>query len=236
MVGWLTVLGAVSNEKPERITPFSILPDAKKSYAILRFPVMGFLLLSFLTLLGFTGLEALLAVWTHRKLGFGPREVALFIVILGITNGAVQGGVAGRVVRLFGEARTAYASLIFLSSGACLFAFSQTLLPALTAMCLVAIGLGLYNPVSQSLFSASISQLSQGQGFGALQSAASLARILGPLWASAVWGGMGDMAPGFVALGLFLTVLFGYWVLLSRIKPARLVRKGREKRARRKAN
>src|SRR5882672_11395357 len=63
------------------------------------------LLLLFITLVAFAGMETTFALWAEGAFGWGPRQVGGIFFFVGIVLILVQGGLIGRLTKRFGEAR-----------------------------------------------------------------------------------------------------------------------------------
>ncbi len=107
---------------------------------------------------------------------------------------------------------------VALALGLAAIPFAHSLLPLLAAMALLAYGAGVSNPSLSSLISLRSSGESQGATLGVSQSAASLARILGPALAGAAFAAFGRNGPFLAGAIIMLGVL-----LLALRLPARAI-------------
>ena len=148
------------------------------------------IVLVFAMTLAFTQLEATFPLWTHDEYGYGERETSYLFVFIGVVLIIVQGAIVRRLARKIGESRLIIVgsfmmagalALLPLGGGARGFA---VLLPVLA---LVAAGNGLAFPSLTAAVSQTADPSSQGEVLGVSQSAASLARILGPLIGGALY-------------------------------------------------
>ncbi|HXP31870.1 MAG TPA: MFS transporter [Stellaceae bacterium] len=177
-------------------------------------PVLGLLiLLLFVAVSAFAGMETTFALWANAGFGWGPMQVGLIFFYVGLLLAALQGGMIGRLSRRFGEARLVIAGSAVIAAGLLGLALASTLWAVLVATGLLAIGMGLLNPSLTSLVSREARADERGGIMGVSQSASSLARILGPAVAGAVFTGWGRNAPyyfgalimaGVVAMALHL--------------------------------
>jgi DHA1 family tetracycline resistance protein-like MFS transporter len=123
---------------------------------------------------------------------------------------AIQGIAIGRLATRFGERRlvTAGAILLAVGLGAVPFAFQ---VPALVlAMTLAGIGFSLVTPALNSLISLEAAEGERGGIMGMARSSTTLARVLGPALAGAVFGLIGKDAP-YIG-GAILMVLLAWLV------------------------
>ena len=165
---------------------------------------------SFLVTMAFAAVEATLSLWTDRRWHFTPTEVAFFFAYLGVVAVAAQGGLVGRVVKRFGERRTALIGLAVLAiSLVCLpLAPTRTLLAVAGAF--FALGQGAVIPSVSSMISRQGGPTEQGRLLGASQSLSALGRVIGPAWGGLAFSRMGIGAPalsGAALAGVALAVL-----------------------------
>jgi len=119
-----------------------------------RRPVLArLMLIFFLAILAFSGMESTFALWAMRQFGWGPGQVGYVFAYVGVLSAVLQGGLIGRLSRQFGEER-------LLSCGLALIAVGLLLLPAAVRIWLLApvlaalaIGMGLMQPSLSSLIS-----------------------------------------------------------------------------------
>ena len=169
-------------------------------------------LVYFLFMLGFTMMEATLTLFIERRIGGGShallvRRVGYLFGFIGIIQVALQGGLVGRLARVFGERR-------LLVVGCAVTALALAALPAVgswTGIYGCAFGLacghGLSQPSVASLISRAAAADTQGGALGISQSAASLARVLGPAMGGALFQQVAPGAPYVVAAGLSLAAV-----------------------------
>jgi DHA1 family tetracycline resistance protein-like MFS transporter len=170
------------------------------------------MLIFFLVILAFSGMESTFALWAMRQFGWGPRQVAYVFAYVGVLSAVLQGGLIGRLSRRFGEERLLLAGLALIGLG--LLALSTTHWLSLLALVLgaLAVGMGLVQPSLNSLISRRAGSEEQGEVLGVSQSVGSLARVLGPLAAGFLFAEFGRDAPylwgaALVAAAWFLSIL-----------------------------
>jgi MFS transporter, DHA1 family, tetracycline resistance protein len=101
----------------------------------------------------------------------------------------------GRLTKIFGENKLFIAGAAIIALGLIGIPFATAVWGVLAATALLAIGMGLLSPSMNSLISQEASAEERGNILGLSQSAQSLARIVGPAVAGAVYGGLGRNAP-----------------------------------------
>jgi DHA1 family tetracycline resistance protein-like MFS transporter len=149
-------------------------------------------------------LESTLALWTERQLAWGPRQVAYFFTFIGVVLVITQGGLVGRVVRRLGEPVTVALGTALLVAGFAIVPVATTLTHVLVSGALIALGFGLGQPSVNAVISTNAPEDRQGEILGASQSAQSLARIVGPIFAGILFAGYGRHTPYIVATILLI--------------------------------
>jgi multidrug resistance protein len=179
----------------------------------------------FFTITGFAIMTTLFALFTEKHFGFDAHQTGYVFGFIGIISVILQGGLIGRLVKMFGETALARAGLLLLA----ISLFALALVPTIPLLLLVcattAIANGLVNPTLNGLASQMIDRSWQGRALGLMQSAGSVGRLVGPLL-----GGwllmfdlkrpLGDYArtPFFVSAGILLVA---FALALSFRKPSR---------------
>jgi DHA1 family tetracycline resistance protein-like MFS transporter len=138
----------------------------------------------FLFITAFSIMTTSFALFTMYRFGYDAAHNGYLFMYVGILGVVIQGGLIGRLVKAFGE-------LPLVVVGALLFALSLFAIPfvglntgLLTLLAvggLFAVGNSIATPSLQTLASKSVGRGEQGGVLGLTQSAASLARVVGPL-------------------------------------------------------
>ncbi|MDT7806707.1 MAG: transporter, family, tetracycline resistance protein [Acidobacteriota bacterium] len=183
------------------VLPETVTPDhpARQSAATgrwsqlvsaLRGSRLAFVLgIYFLFITAFSIMTSSFGLFTLYRFGFDAHDTGWVFAFVGVIGAVVQGGLIGRLVKMFGE-------LPLVIAGALFFAASLFIIPmtgpstgtvALLALgAFFALGNGLATPSLTSLASKSASAGEQGGVLGVTQSVASLARVVGPLISAAL--------------------------------------------------
>ncbi len=61
------------------------------------------MIISFVIVSGFAGIEATYGLWTEARFGWGPREIGLAFMVIGVIGAFAQGMGTAALVRRFGE-------------------------------------------------------------------------------------------------------------------------------------
>jgi DHA1 family tetracycline resistance protein-like MFS transporter len=144
-------------------------------------------------------------------------HVGYVFTYAGIIAALLQGGLVGWLVKKFGEPKLIFSSLIVFAVGLAALPFAKTLLEILIVIALLAIGSGLNRPPVFGMISLNSSEHEQGANLGVAQSFGSLARILGPIFASTLFF-VKPSLPYIITGGIALVTSFFAWNFLSRKK------------------
>ena len=128
-------------------------------------------------------------------------------------------GVIGRLVKKFGEPKLIFSSLIVFAIGLAGLPFAKTLPEILIVLALLAIGSGLNRPPVFGMISLNSSPHEQGANLGVAQSFGSLARILGPIFASTLFFVQPSLPYLICGVISLLTAVFA-WQFLCRNNPS----------------
>ena len=155
----------------------------------------------FLVILSFTNLEQTFAFFTFDEFHVDQEKTGYVLFFSGLVAAIVQGGFMRRLTRRFVEsslirAGVALQSVAFLLYAASPeFGYSFLFLPA----SILAVGNGMTQPTVSAFVSKAAPVSEQGTALSTNQSAGSLARALGPLFAGGIYQTFGHRAPFLVA-------------------------------------
>ncbi|MBA3543549.1 MAG: MFS transporter [Chthoniobacterales bacterium] len=179
---------------------------------------------NFFAITGFAIMTTLFALFTQRHFGFDAQHTGYVFGFIGIISVIMQGGLIGRLVKMFGETNLARTGLILLAVALAFLPFVPTV-PLLLAVCAaIAISNGMVTPTLNGLASQMIDRSWQGRAMGLMQAAGSMGRLIGPLLGG--WLLMFDLArplteyartPFLASAGILLVAFF---VALAFRKPA----------------
>ncbi len=161
-------------------------PRMKQWLHTLAKPKVGFLIgVSFLATFCFTCFESTFSLFVKKSpfFGYSEKYVGYLFAYCGIVSALVQGGVVGRLIKRFGEAKLIAWSLILVAVSLGMLPLMSSLGGLLLGLGLFAAGAGINRPPTFGLISINTSASEQGEALGVAQSAGSLARIIGPIFA-----------------------------------------------------
>ena len=129
----------------------------------------------------FSLLTATYPLFTEHRFGLGATQNGYIFACQGIIGAVIQGGLLGWLVRYSGDKVLAIAGTAILSVSLFVLPTSPTLMLLLLATAGVAVGHGLVAAPLNGMASNSVGSSAQGRVMGLMQSAGSLARIVGPV-------------------------------------------------------
>ena len=181
--------------------------------ALSRKVLARLLVVFFLTILAFAGMEATFALWAMAEYGWGPAQIGYLFTYVGLLSAIMQGGVIGRLTARFGEEKLLVAGLALIAAGLLVLPLAQELPVLLASMSGLALGMGAMQPSLNSLISRRSGAAEQGEVLGVAQSVGSLSRVLGPIMAGALFAGFGRNSPFLVGMVLVIAAGLVGWRL-----------------------
>jgi DHA1 family tetracycline resistance protein-like MFS transporter len=165
---------------------------------VLRRPVLPrLILIFFLVILAFAGMESTFALWAIGQFGWGPRQIGYVFAYVGVLSAILQGGLIGRLTQRFGEERLLFCGLALIGAGLLVMTVARDIAVLALATTALALGMGLTQPSLNSLISRRAGREEQGEVLGVSQSVGSLARVFGPAAAGFFFGEFGRNAAFF---------------------------------------
>jgi len=135
----------------------------------------------FFTTVSFSLLTATYALFTERRFGYTAAQTGYIFAGQGLLGAIIQGGLLGWLVKAFGDKKLVIAGTATLALSLFLLPMGTTTAFLLLVTTGVAIGHSLALAPLNGLASKSVDGASQGRVLGMMQSAASFARIVGPV-------------------------------------------------------
>ena len=199
--------------------------DYKIKYSIDRFKsqlevvasksLLPFFILIFCIHLTFSGMEGTIAMWGRETFEWGPKEIGFVMLLAGLTQILVQGGLLRFLLKYYNEKqliRSGYISLIF---GFLTIPFSNLYLMPV-AIILLCYGIGVTNPCLNSLISKNSPTKIRGLAMGSAYSSQAAARFIGQPLAGLMFLHLGKNYPFYFDI-VFLFVL-GFFYFLNNLK------------------
>ncbi len=135
----------------------------------------------FFATIAFAMLTATYALFANHRFNFDAIHTGYMFTYVGVLGAVIQGGLIGRLVRLFGEKALAVSGTAIFAASMFALPSSATLTTLIVASTGIAVGNSLMTPSLNGLASKSVSAAWQGRMLGVMASVASLARIIGPV-------------------------------------------------------
>ncbi len=169
-------------------------------------------LTNFLFSLAVTQLETVFFYFMNDRFDYNVSQVAFVLVGMAVVMGAIQGGGMRALAKHVGEKLLLQTGLILMIAGfftiPSMFSVGMLVIP----LGLCAVGRAIGQAPMTSMISLRTNEDNRGEVMGAYQSAASLARVFGPIGAGIVYG-LSQGYPFYVAAG-FLAVAFAFALTL----------------------
>ncbi|MBV8888756.1 MAG: MFS transporter [Alphaproteobacteria bacterium] len=166
-------------------------------------PVLArLILIFFLVILAFAGMESTFALWAMRQYRWGPAQVGFVFAYVGVLSAAMQGGAIGPLIRRLGEERLMLGGLALIAVGLVVLPWAKDLPLLVAAVSALALGMGAMQPSLNSLISRRAGREEQGEVMGVVQSIGSLSRVLGPAIAGVLFAMLGRASPFLWGAGL----------------------------------
>lgn len=161
------------------------------------------MIISFITVAGFAGIEATYGLWTEQRFGWGPRQIGFAFMAIGVLGAFCQAVVTGSLVRRFGETRVLTAGLAAMWVGMIFQFASPNWHVAMVGFAFVCFGQSICFPCLTALISQSTPPDRQGETLGLNMSNMALARIGGPIYAGQLFS-LVDPGAAFVVTAVLI--------------------------------
>jgi len=135
----------------------------------------------FFLVVGFSIMTTLFALFTEKRFGYDAQANGYMFGFVGVVSVVVQGGLIGRLIKIFGEVTLARTGMILTTISLALLPFCNGLAFLLLVSAGLSAGTGFASPPLSGLASQMVENNWQGRALGLLQSGGSVARLLGPL-------------------------------------------------------
>ena len=183
---------------------------------ILTRPTIGFVIgIYFLATFCFACFESTFSLLVKDKFHYDESHAGYLFTYCGVLAAVLQGGLIGRLNQKFGEQRLIFGSLILLAISLFALPLMASLAGLLVVLAVFAAGSGINRPPTFGLISMRSPADEQGVTLGVAQSIASLARIVGPVFANVLYASH-RAAPYLVCAGIALVAGLAAWHYLCR--------------------
>ena len=184
-------------------------PLAQIGRALRRAEFRELMLAVFALHFAMAGLQTNFPVFTHARFGLDAAGNALLFAFLGLMAALTQGFLLRQLAPRVSEAWLAIWGSALFAAGFAVAAAAHAVWVLYAAVALTALGFGLAGPALTGLISRRAGAGEQGALLGTAQSASSLTRIIGPVWAGAVFDHLGTGAPYWS--GALFSLVAAFW-------------------------
>ncbi len=193
----------------------SILATARK-LGHTAFPAI--LVSNFLVITAFSIMTMTFVLFTGKVFGFGERTNGFLFMFIGMIAIFIQGGLIRRIVKNGNERKLAMLGCALMVVSLALLGESRPWATLLLVMAVMSVGNSLATPTLNALASQCGTVQTQGETMGAMSSAGSLGRFIGPFMAA----GLAGLHPGKYEYAFWLAaiIMAAAVVAVARIRKA----------------
>jgi DHA1 family multidrug resistance protein-like MFS transporter len=178
-------------------------------------PIGVLLILTFISTCGLMIFANVFGLYALVRFSFGPEEVGVMMMVLGLVSALAQGILAGPLTRRWGDEVVIKAGLLAAAFGFVLMLLAKDFMTILLTTALFGLTVSLQIPALTALTSRRAT-IPQGIAMGLSNSFVSLGRIVGPLWGGMVFDL--DLTLPYLSGGIIMLV--GFAVSVVWIRPA----------------
>jgi DHA1 family multidrug resistance protein-like MFS transporter len=149
-------------------------------------PIGFLLLLAFLVSFGMTNFESVFGLFALHRFEYGPREVGLILMFIGVISAIVQGALTGPATKRWGESLVIKATMLLSALAFVLMLSAFNLLALLLTVGFFIFSNSMIRPAVSSLTSKRAT-IGQGEAMGWNNAFMSLGRVAGPLAAGVLF-------------------------------------------------
>ncbi|MEA2704270.1 MAG: transporter, family, tetracycline resistance protein [Actinomycetota bacterium] len=196
----LVAIRRLPETRPVRVEP---APEvAARPRPAVSGTLLQLVLVVFVATSAFTAFEATFALLGNERFGLTIAGTSGVFVLVGLFLAFFQGGMVHPIVARYGELATVRGGLGLNVVGFLLLAGADDWLRLGLALALITAGQGLLSPALTSMVAGRARDDRRGAVLGVQQSASALARVVGPILGTALFGHVGLGAPYAVGAGL----------------------------------
>ena len=196
-------------------------PTARLQEALVHPVISRVLVIAFVVVSGFAGIEATYGLWTQTRFGWGPHQIGFAFMYVGALGAFCQGYLSGRLARRYGGPAVLCGALVCMFVGM-LTQWAAPVWPvAMLGFGVVCLGQSLCVPNLTALISQATPPERQGEMLGLNMSSNALARIGGPIYAGQLFSLVSPGAPFLLTAALIVPALW-FATQLRRLAPSQL--------------
>jgi MFS transporter, DHA1 family, multidrug resistance protein len=179
-------------------------------------PIFPLLVMVFLSSFALTAFFGIFGLYALKRFAYGPQEVGVILMMVGLVSAVVQVGLTGPLARRWGEVVVIRFSLLVTAAGFVSVVLAGSFVYVILASAAFTLGASLLTPAAMALTSRE-APMEQGAAMGLSNSFVSLGRIGGPT----VAGFLFDADPVYPFLGCGAILLAGFGLSLLVVKENR---------------
>jgi len=153
-------------------------------------------------MLGFISTTGVLVLYLQSGFAVTETTIGIFFVYVGAAGVVMRALILGRLIDWLGEIKVMRLGAILLMLGILLIAIPDSIIMLGLVWALVPIGTACLFPTTSASVTHRVSESEFGQALGVQQAFGGVARVAGPIWATAVYQGFGAEMPFFIAAGI----------------------------------
>jgi DHA1 family multidrug resistance protein-like MFS transporter len=180
--------------------------DIRQLWRALWGPLGGLLLLAFVGTIGTSNFESIFSLYAVDVLGYGPEDVGMILTMVGVVAVIGRGVLTGVATRRWGETAVIRAALLAGAGAFLLLLLAKSQLAVLLTTGLFVLITAFFRPAVHSLTSQRAA-IGQGAAMGLSNAFVSMGRIVGPIWAGAVYD-LNSSYP-YLSGAVILSIVFG---------------------------
>lgn len=206
--GWLPESSSAESRARAAATPRGSL--ARRMTEVLAAPLRPVARLIWVYAVGmmaFMAINGILALYLQARFAMTEKTIGYVYTYVGTVSLVMRSVVLGPAVRRFGERGVMRLGLGALAAGYALQPLAPSLATFGLAILFIPVGTALLFPATTSLVSRYADAHDLGATMGVQQAYGGVARLLGPLWAGAVYQAFGAGSPFWLSAGLGLATL-----------------------------
>lgn len=158
-------------------------------------------------MLGFMSITSVMALYMESDFGITEGTIGPFFVYVGALGVIMRALILGKLVDWLGETKVMRLGALLLALGIFLIPFPRSIIGFALVIGLMPIGTALLFPAVSALVTHRVRQRELGQTLGVQQAFGGTARVIAPIWATAVFQGLGVHYPFYIAAGVAGVVL-----------------------------
>jgi multidrug resistance protein len=171
-------------------------------------PISALIWIYAMGMMAFMAMNGILALYLGRVFGVTEKNIGWFFTYVGGISLVMRAMLLGPAVKRFGEVGVTRLGALCLVAGFAVLPFAPSIPWLALAVLFIPVGTALLFPATTALISKFAPRAETGQVMGVQQTFGGIARMAGPLWAGAVFQGIGIRYPFWISAALMLGVSF----------------------------